>query len=247
MGIGEIDVDASVQLLKTEFENSVEDKSIWTVRRKSVSVHRKCFFRFTKVTAARLLIQNDTVVFSTQSPHFAGWKLKGETVVNFLPEKAYDMIHPTAKYRFQWDDHVESCTFLEDLAPGVILVHQHMKPLLMGFISARDSVDIIVQEEADQYYQLMLTGVKYSDIPPQPRYVRAVTYPSGMRIYRSSNSEKTRIICIIQADINVKHAPRYITNNAFVTMMFNYLTSLQGCKDLPWTPIENATGRTARK
>ncbi|KFD58720.1 hypothetical protein M514_00413 [Trichuris suis] len=225
MGISEIDVDANVQLLKTEFENSIEDKSIWTMKKKS----------------------HDTVVFATQSEHFAGWRVKGETVVNFPPLKAYDMIHPTAKYRFQWDELVEGCTFLEDLAPGVILVHQRMKPLLMGLISARDSVDIIVQEETDQYYQLMLTGVKYSNVPPQPRYVRAATYPSGMRIYRSSNPEKTKIACIIQADINMKHAPRYITDNALVSMMFSYLTSLQGCKDLPWTPLENAAGRTARK
>uniref|UniRef100_A0A5S6QBE5 START domain-containing protein n=1 Tax=Trichuris muris TaxID=70415 RepID=A0A5S6QBE5_TRIMR len=224
MDPSDFNVKEEVHFLKTGFDRCFQEDDSWTLR-------KKC---------------HGTVVYSAESPHFAGWMLKGETMVEFSPEKVYDLVHPTAEYRLQWDEHVESCEFLQDLAPGVILVHQRMKPLLMGLISARDTVDIIVQEEHDQHYQIMLSSVPCRKVPPQPKYVRAISYPSGMAIYRTRNPDEAKIACIIQANLHLRRTPRYIIDNAMVTMMFNYLTSLQKCKDLPWTPLQNPAGRVAK-
>ncbi|VDP06549.1 unnamed protein product [Soboliphyme baturini] len=118
-----------------------------------------------------------------------------------------------------------------------------MRPLLKGFISARDSVDLIVQDEGDQCFRLFVTGFEYGPLPPQPKYIRVNTYPSGMIIRKTAYPEISNVTTYFQVDLNFPRTPQFLLDEAVALLNINYLNELNNARDIPWTPLQNAVGR----
>ncbi|KRY12982.1 Protein maternal effect lethal 26 [Trichinella patagoniensis] len=225
------DIQQIVWKLRCEIELFMQDKDMWNLKKNAQGIK----------------------IYGAPSRHYHGMVIKGETKMCMSPEKVYDMIHPTSEYRFMWDAHVDKCEFLQELGPGLVLLHQVMRPSFMGCFSSRDTIDFMLQEESDSKRICLVHSLESSDLPPTPKHVRAFTYPSGMIIEKTEcksqstycyrNANESQITCFLQVKMNAKSIPQSIIDSSLMSMMQSYLLALRKAKDIAWKPLEKPIGR----
>ncbi|KRX19914.1 Protein maternal effect lethal 26 [Trichinella nelsoni] len=215
------DIQQIVWKLRCEIELFMQNKDMWNLKKNAQGIK----------------------IYGAPSRHYHGMVIKGETKMCMSPEKVYDMIHPTSEYRFMWDAHVDKCEFLQELGPGLVLLHQVMRPSFMGCFSSRDTIDFMLQEESDSKRICLVHSLESSDLPPTPKHVRAFTYPSGMIIEKTENANESQITCFLQVKMNAKSIPQSIIDSSLMSMMQSYLLALRKAKDIAWKPLEKPIGR----
>jgi len=187
-------------------------------------------------------------VFCIPSTQGQGFTWRGEGIVAVKPEKLIDMVHPTEKYRLQWDPNVASCRLLEELSPNSLIAHTVMKAHLLGLLSARDTIDVFKLEETDTYISSQFGGVEYENGPVEKDAVRAWSYPSGIFFLKGDvTSDKgetgTKVITFFQADARLDVVPPAMLNAAMPTFIKNYFKALRKTADIQWTPLVDVPGR----
>ncbi|KRY82064.1 Protein maternal effect lethal 26 [Trichinella pseudospiralis] len=215
------DVQQIVRKLRCEIDIFMQCKEMWHLKKNAQGIK----------------------IYNAPSRHYHGMVIKGETKMNMSPEKVYDMIHPTSEYRFMWDAHVDKCEFLQELGPGLVLLHQVMRPSFMGCFSSRDTIDFMLQEESDSTKICLVHSLESSDLPPTSKHVRAFTYPSGMIIEKTENEDESQITCFLQVKLNAKAIPQSIIDSSLISMMQSYLLALRKARDIAWKPLEKPVGR----
>ncbi|KRZ02046.1 Protein maternal effect lethal 26 [Trichinella zimbabwensis] len=215
------DVQQIVRKLRCEIDIFMQCKEMWHLKKNAQGIK----------------------IYNAPSRHYHGMVIKGETKMNMSPEKVYDMIHPTSEYRFMWDAHVDKCEFLQELGPGLVLLHQVMRPSFMGCFSSRDTIDFMLQEDSDSTKICLVHSLESSDFPPTSKHVRAFTYPSGMIIEKTENADESQITCFLQVKLNAKAIPQSIIDSSLISMMQSYLLALRKAKDIAWKPLEKPVGR----
>jgi len=159
-------------------------------------------------------------------------------------ERVFDMLHPSTQYyKRLWDPLTRSCDVLTELAPNALLLHIQMKPALMGLITARDSIDVCLVTDEDDFKCVEIGSINHEDYPPNDLNIRAWTYPAGAYLYRTKDPHQTRVICLFQADINSKFIPQSLLEAAMPTMMAQYCDAMQKTETLAWTPLVDVPGR----
>jgi len=176
---------------------------------------------------------------------------KGEATILLKPEKIFDMVHPTAKYRLMWDLNVASCELLEEITDRVFVTHTTMKAHLLGLLSARDTIEVFVIEETDQYYSCQFGGVEYDNVPLAKDCVRAWSYPSGIFIFKNDikpdQPAATRVVTFIQMDAKLDVVPPALLNATMPTFMKQYFKSMKKAEEIEWTPLVDVPGRRHAK
>ncbi|VDP06547.1 unnamed protein product [Soboliphyme baturini] len=61
--------------------------------------------------------QHGVSVYTTPSTRFKGRVYRADCTINMAAQKIFDLIHPTAPYRFMWDLNVERCDLISEVMP----------------------------------------------------------------------------------------------------------------------------------
>jgi len=169
--------------------------------------------------------------------HSKGHTFKGEAFVDMPVHQVHDLVHPTGHMRPLWDPFIFRCSVLKTVDDDITLVHHRFKPQLMGILSARESIDLVVIEETADYSATLLGSVTMDQIPVEPKYVRAWSYPTGIVVFKTENPNRSRICTIMQADLKLPLLPISFLEYAIPTMSLQYVQALQkAATSVPYKP-----------
>ncbi|KAH3843391.1 stAR-related lipid transfer protein 5-like [Dreissena polymorpha] len=168
-------------------------------------------------------------IFYRHSKEFDGYLYKGECVYDAPPQTVFNYVDPLPdSHRGQWDTAVKHIETVEWLVKDKLRVNRCCTDsAMMGLISPRDFVDLIINKETDSYISTNAVSLRYSKCPEEKKYVRGWNYPCGLICEKvPGEPNKTKLISLIQPDIGGM-LPRSLVDSAIPGSMTTFFSELK--------------------
>ncbi|KAK3098448.1 hypothetical protein FSP39_019553 [Pinctada imbricata] len=187
-------------------------------------------------------------------------RYKGEAIIDAPPKVVFDYVDPIPLpkgKRAQWDKSMKKIEIIKELEPDLRINRACTSSAMLGLISPRDFVDLILIKETDEYISTNAVSIVYDDcpevkdhvrgwnwpcgmicckypdieyeeFPEQKKYVRGWNYPCGIIVKKIlDNPNKCRLVSLIQPDIKGM-LPKSVVDSAIPGSMTEFFNNLRG-------------------
>uniref|UniRef100_A0A8W8IA99 START domain-containing protein n=1 Tax=Magallana gigas TaxID=29159 RepID=A0A8W8IA99_MAGGI len=193
-----------------------------------------------------------------QSEEFSGHLYKGEAIYNCPPKTVFDYVEPLPDGpRAKWDTNMKKIEILKWIeTPDLRINRACTASAMLGLISPRDFVDLILVRETDECFSTNAISieypecpevkdhvrgwnwscgmicVKYPDVeldefPEEKKYVRGWNYSCGVLVIKfPSDPNKCKLVSLIQPDIKGM-LPKNVVESAIPGSMVEFFTKLE--------------------
>ncbi|KAL5482232.1 hypothetical protein EMCRGX_G022531 [Ephydatia muelleri] len=171
---------------------------------------------------------NGVEVTSTQSPGSPVRIYKAVGELNASPPVVFDYAAPPGfgTIREKWDKTVKRWEVLKTVTENVKVLRSESFSALMGLISPRDFVDVVMAERSDDISFTCGRGVDYPH-PEDPAYVRGMNYPSAMLCFAAKGKPATtRMVLMVQTDPRGS-IPHKLIETAVPSVQLQFFTQLR--------------------
>lgn len=98
---------------------------------------------------------------------------------------------------------------------------------MLGLISPRDFVDLILVRETDECFSTNACSVELDEFPEEKKYVRGWNYSCGVLVIKfPSDPNKCKLVSLIQPDIKGM-LPKNVVESAIPGSMVEFFTKLE--------------------
>ncbi|XP_052795322.1 stAR-related lipid transfer protein 5-like isoform X1 [Mya arenaria] len=163
------------------------------------------------------------------SKEFDGYLYKGECMFDAPPATVFRYVDPLPdSAREKWDSNMKKIETLEWLQKDKLRINRACTAsAMMGLISPRDFVDLILNKETDSYLSTNAVSIRYSKCAEEKKYVRGWNYPCGLICEKvEGEPNKTKLVSLIQPDIGGM-LPRTMVDSAIPSSMTSFFSELK--------------------
>lgn len=171
---------------------------------------------------------NGVEITSTQCPGSPVRIYKAVGELNASPTVVFDYAAPPGfgTIREKWDRTVKRWDVLKTVTESVKVLRSESFSVLMGLISSRDFIDVIMAERSDDISFTCGRGVDYPH-PEDPACVRGMNYASGMLCFAAKGKPTTtRMVLLVQTDPRGS-IPHKLIEAAVPSIQFQFFAQLR--------------------
>ncbi|XP_011445354.1 stAR-related lipid transfer protein 5-like isoform X2 [Crassostrea angulata] len=164
-----------------------------------------------------------------QSEEFSGHLYKGEAIYNCPPKTVFDYVEPLPDGpRAKWDTNMKKIEILKWIeTPDLRINRACTASAMLGLISPRDFVDLILVRETDECFSTNACSVELDEFPEEKKYVRGWNYSCGVLVIKfPSDPNKCKLVSLIQPDIKGM-LPKNVVESAIPGSMVEFFTKLE--------------------
>ncbi|XP_048734306.1 stAR-related lipid transfer protein 5 isoform X2 [Ostrea edulis] len=164
-----------------------------------------------------------------QSEEFSGHLYKGEAIYNCPPKTVFDYVEPLPDGpRAKWDTNMKKIEILKWIEkPDLRINRACTASAMLGLISPRDFVDVILVRETEESFSTNACSVELEEFPEEKKYVRGWNYSCGVLVIKyPSDPNKCKLVSLIQPDIKGM-LPKNVVEAAIPGSMVEFFTKLE--------------------
>ncbi|XP_022333397.2 stAR-related lipid transfer protein 5-like isoform X2 [Crassostrea virginica] len=164
-----------------------------------------------------------------QSEEFSGHLYKGEAIFNCSPRTVFDYVEPLPDGpRAKWDTNMKKIEILKWIEkPDLRINRACTASAMLGLISPRDFVDLILVRETDECLSTNACSVELAEFPEEKKFVRGWNYSCGVLVIKyPSDPNKCKLVSLIQPDIKGM-LPKNVVEAAVPGSMVEFFTKLE--------------------
>lgn len=164
-----------------------------------------------------------------QSEEFSGHLYKGEAIYNCPPKTVSDYVEPLPDGpRAKWDSNMKKIEILKWIEkPDLRINHACTASAMLGLISPRDFVDLILVRETEECFSTNAISIEYPECPEVKDHVRGWNWSCGMICVKYPDEpNKCKLVSLIQPDIKGM-LPKNVVESAIPGSMVEFFTKLE--------------------
>ncbi|XP_011445353.1 stAR-related lipid transfer protein 5-like isoform X1 [Crassostrea angulata] len=164
-----------------------------------------------------------------QSEEFSGHLYKGEAIYNCPPKTVFDYVEPLPDGpRAKWDTNMKKIEILKWIeTPDLRINRACTASAMLGLISPRDFVDLILVRETDECFSTNAISIEYPECPEVKDHVRGWNWSCGMICVKyPDDPNKCKLVSLIQPDIKGM-LPKNVVESAIPGSMVEFFTKLE--------------------
>nr|XP_022333396.1 stAR-related lipid transfer protein 5-like isoform X1 [Crassostrea virginica] len=164
-----------------------------------------------------------------QSEEFSGHLYKGEAIYNCSPRTVFDYVEPLPDGpRAKWDTNMKKIEILKWIEkPDLRINRACTASAMLGLISPRDFVDLILVRETDECLSTNAISINYPEYPEVKDHVRGWNWSCGMICVKyPEDPNKCKLVSLIQPDIKGM-LPKNVVEAAVPGSMVEFFTKLE--------------------
>lgn len=143
-------------------------------------------------------------VWQKAASDWGGMIYKSVGFVDADPETVFRYVDPfPGGERQKWEPTVKERSLVERVDETTVILRSVTHSAVLGLISSRDFVDIIIKGQDDESFYTRGVGVDHPDCPPTQSAVRGYNHPCGIICQKvPGQPKKTKMTTIIQTNLN---------------------------------------------
>ncbi|XP_014673960.1 PREDICTED: stAR-related lipid transfer protein 5-like [Priapulus caudatus] len=172
----------------------------------------------------------DVVVSWMPSTDLEGhYMYKGESQVMAPAESLFrQVIYPAdISFRASWDNGLSSIETLEEIDKDLRVVRSCTKSSVMGLISPRDFVDVVLDTKYDDVLFTAGKSFLYEKCPAVDSHVRGTNGSTGVMCFKiDGDPNVTRVISILNVDLGGM-LPKTVVESAMPSSLVSFFSDLK--------------------
>uniref|UniRef100_A0A8W8IAA2 START domain-containing protein n=1 Tax=Magallana gigas TaxID=29159 RepID=A0A8W8IAA2_MAGGI len=157
------------------------------------------------------------------------FRYKGEAIYNCPPKTVFDYVEPLPDGpRAKWDTNMKKIEILKWIeTPDLRINRACTASAMLGLISPRDFVDLILVRETDECFSTNAISIEYPECPEVKDHVRGWNWSCGMICVKyPDDPNKCKLVSLIQPDIKGM-LPKNVVESAIPGSMVEFFTKLE--------------------